>query len=150
MVTIKFAKINECAKIPTKRDEDAGLDIFPCITDTFTIMPNETRLVSTGLICAFDPEWAMLLKERSGYGSKGIGVRAGVIDSGYRGEIKVCLTNHTNDTIVLDPKKAVAQAIFVRVPQYDIEEWEYEDVKSIPSERQECGFGSTDWMAKLP
>ena len=82
----------EGVKIPTKRKEDAGLDIYT-IEDGVVLKPLETRMFSTGLRSAFSPSFWVEIKERGSTGAVGLSVRSGVIDSGYRGEWKIMLTN---------------------------------------------------------
>ena len=97
MEVIKFAKLHPDAKIPTKRDEDAGYDIYPAFDEDFIqIAPHETVMIPTGLCSAFSSDYVISLKERGSTGTKGIGQRSGVIDSGYRGEWIVPITNHNN------------------------------------------------------
>ena len=96
-VNIKFAKVKPDAIIPSKRDEDMGFDISACFDEDYMVIePHETKLIPTGLASACDPEYGFLLKERGSTGSKGIALRCGVIDSGYRNEWFICLTNTTN------------------------------------------------------
>ena len=95
-VEVKFAKVKEGAIVPSKRDEDMGFDIYACFDEDYIkIDPHETKLIPTGIASACDPEYGFLLKERGSTGSKGIALRAGVIDSGYRNEWFVGLTNTT-------------------------------------------------------
>ena len=104
---IVFAKIRETAIIPTKKLEDAGYDLYANFEeDYFVIEPFTTKLIPTGIASAFSPKWVALLRERGSNGSKGIAQRAGVIDSGYRGEWFVPLTN-TNRVPVVIVKKGV-------------------------------------------
>lgn len=97
MEVIKFAKLHPDAKIPTKREEDAGYDIYPAFDEDYIkIAPHETVMIPTGLCSAFGADYTMVLKERGSTGTKGIGQRSGIIDSGYRGEWLVPITNHNN------------------------------------------------------
>ena len=98
MITnVKFAKVKPDAKIPDKRDEDMGFDIYACFEEDYIrILPHETKLIPTGIASSCDPEYGFVLRERGSTGSKGIALRAGVIDSGYRSEWFVGITN-TND-----------------------------------------------------
>jgi dUTP pyrophosphatase len=101
-VNIKFAKVRPDAIIPSKRDEDMGFDIYACFDEDYMVIePHETKLIPTGLASACDPEYGFLLKERGSTGSKGIALRCGVIDSGYRNEWFVCLTNTTNKRLFI-------------------------------------------------
>ena len=96
-VNVKFAKVKPNAIIPSKRDEDMGFDIYACFDDDYiAIKPHETKLIPTGIASACDHGYGFLLFERGSTGSKGVARRCGVIDSGYRNEWFVGLTNTTN------------------------------------------------------
>jgi dUTP pyrophosphatase len=97
MVDIKFAKVRPDAIIPSKRDEDMGYDIYACFEEDYMVInPHETKLIPTGIASACHPGYGFLLFERGSTGSKGIARRCGVIDSGYRNEWFVGLTNTTD------------------------------------------------------
>ena len=134
--TIYFAKVKEDAMIPSKREEDGAFDIYACFEEDFMmIAPHETKLIPTGLASAFSSDYVAILKERGSNGSKGIGQRAGIIDSGYRGEWFVPLTNHNTvpvillkesykgdrvafgEVIIYPYEKAMSQCILVEVPK---------------------------------
>lgn len=101
-VNIKFAKVRPDAIIPDKRDEDMGFDIYACFDEDFlAIYPHETILVPTGIASACDPGYGFLLFERGSTGSKGIARRCGVIDSGYRDEWFIGLTNTTEKMLFI-------------------------------------------------
>lgn len=143
LAAIKFAKCDERATIPSKREEDACFDIW-MMDDEITIDSGETVLIDTGIATAFDADWVAIIKERSSIGSKNILLHCGVIDSGYRNSWKVCLTNLNYYPVTLKKEKAIAQFMLVPVPDYDIEEYAYEELLNIKSERGLGGFGSTD------
>lgn len=164
IASIKFAKVRPDAKIPTKRIEDAGLDIYACfLHDYIKIEPHKTEMIPTGIASACDTDYCFLLKERGSTGSKGIAQRCGVIDSGYRNEWFVPITNTTDNVLFLAkshcigklitdfPKciaypyeKAICQAIVVPVPELDIEEYTYDELKAIPSQRGGGCLGSSN------
>lgn len=99
---ILFAKVRPEAVIPSKKEEDAGYDIYACLTDDFiAIPPNHTKLVPTGIASAFDSSKYIQIEERGSTGAKGIKKSAGVIDSGFRGEWFVAITNCTDSTVIL-------------------------------------------------
>jgi dUTP pyrophosphatase len=114
-VKVKFAKVKEGAIIPSKRDEDMGFDIYACFDEDYIeFKPHETKLIPTGIASACDPEYGFLLRERGSTGSKGIALRAGVIDSGYRNEWFVGLTNTTEHPLYiskLNKEELVEKAI---------------------------------------
>ena len=164
---IKFAKLKEDAKIPSKREEDAGLDIYACFEQDYVVIPpHGTQMIPTGIASACDKDYALVLRERGSTGSKGIALRAGVVDSGYRDEIFVALTNTTDAFMFISKlpeentyqdfwgrvmqasfcypyEKAIAQALVVPVPKTTIEIVPYEDLKNIESERGIGALGSS-------
>lgn len=164
---VKFAKVKPNAIIPSKRDEDMGFDIYACFDEDYIVIaPHETKLIPTGIASSCDPEYGFLVFERGSTGSKGIARRCGVIDSGYRNEWFIGLTNTTNkvmfisklsksetyknyygevmrDSFVYPYTKAIAQALVVPVPKVEVEELSYEELKSIKSERGMGALGSS-------
>lgn len=151
MKTIKFAKVKENAIIPTKTDENMGYDIYACFDEDYIeICPQQTKLIPTGIASCCSDDYGFIIKERGSTGSQGIAVRCGVIDSGFRGEWFIALTNTTAETIRITKKvdkvqqgvaysgfvygkilklypysKAIAQAILVPVPKVKVEEVTY-------------------------
>ena len=103
METIKFLKIDDKAIIPTKRDEDAAFDLYTIgaecedasghPVDDEEILPGETVKFLTGLKAIIPSDVWVLLKERSSTAKTGLSIRSGVIDSGYRGEWAIMMTN---------------------------------------------------------
>lgn len=160
---IKFARMADDVILPSKREEDAGYDIYPHFnTDMMYFAPHETRMVPTGLISAFSSNYVVILKERGSTGTKGIGQRAGIIDSGFRREWFVPLTNHNDcpmiiikatnkremaelqeNNILYPYEKAICQALVVRVPKMAVSEVSVEEIKSIGSERGDGMLGSS-------
>ena len=162
---IYWDKLNGNAKIPTKRDEDAGFDIYSDSTKDIILKPNETKFFSTGLRSAFPKEFWIEIKERGSTGAVGLSVRSGVIDSGYRGEWKIMLTNvnkypvifsHTVDKViyvkgkifknkvkkVIYPlSKAIAQAVVIPLPHIECRQWDETQVAA--SERGQTGWGAS-------
>ena len=104
MDTIKFAKVKDNAIIPSKTLENAGYDIYGIFGDNSDknriIKPHQTKLIPTGIACALPTKYYFQVEERGSTGSKGIKKSAGVIDSGYRGEIFIAITNTTNRYLV--------------------------------------------------
>lgn len=97
-----FAKVKPNAIIPTKKDEDAGYDIYPCFDEDYLlIMPHETKLIPTGIASAFNDDYYIQIQERGSTGSKGIKYGAGVIDSGYRGEWFISITNVNDVPLII-------------------------------------------------
>ena len=102
-----FAKLRPEAVIPSKRDEDAGYDIYACFDEDYLLLaPLETRRIPTGLMSAFSPDYYLQLQERGSTGTKGISQRCGVIDSGFRNEWFIPLTNlNTKPLALVKPGK---------------------------------------------
>jgi dUTP pyrophosphatase len=146
VTTIKFAKLVDSATIPSGRDEDLGIDFYHYDKRmlTVTLKPHVVYQLPTGIIMAMDEGYGMILKERSSLGSKGIAIRAGVIDSGYRGEVIICLENTTDNDINIDLTKAIAQGVLIPNPKKVIEEYKIEEINAIGSERGVGRFGSTN------
>ena len=154
-----FARTKPNAIIPSKRDDDAGYDIYACFDGRIYIEPNETVMIPTGLKCAFSPDYAMVLKERGSTGTKGMGQRCGVIDASYRGEIFVPITNHSNKTIILlgpgesetmhsdiiyyPYTKAICQAVMQYVPKLTVREVALEEIDALTTERGTGALGSS-------
>ena len=165
---IKFAKVKPNAIIPSKRDEDMGFDIYACFDEDYMVInPHETKLIPTGIASACDSEYGFVVFERGSTGSKGIARRCGVIDSGYRNEWFIGLTNTTSKVIFISKlsehetynkyygdimpesfvypySKAIAQALAVPVPKTTVEEISYEELQSIQSERGMGALGSSN------
>jgi dUTP pyrophosphatase len=158
-----FAKVRPTAKIPTKDDENMGYDIYADFEEDYTVIqPHETKMIPTGICSACSEDYAIVLKERGSTGTKGIAQRCGVIDSGYRGEWFVPITNTTNNPIAIIKKenedliddlsldhiiypyeKAICQAVVLPVPKMNVKEISLEELKSIPSKRGEGSRGSS-------
>lgn len=161
--TILFAKAKPDAIIPTKEDENAGYDIYACFDgDEIYIAPNETKLIPTGVASSLTKDYALIAKERGSTGSKGMGLRAGVVDSGYRGEIFIGITNENDRGLVItktpqrysNPEipsieivypanKAIAQLILIPVIDALVKEIPYDQLKAIPSKRGTGKEGSS-------
>jgi dUTP pyrophosphatase len=123
------------------RASDAGLDLHTA--QRVVIEPGARALVGTGLAVAIPPGWAGLVLPRSGLALRhGVTVlnAPGLIDAGYRGEVKVLLVNHDpRATATLERGERVAQLIVQTVASVELVE-----VDELPaSERGAGGFGST-------
>lgn len=158
--------LNMMAKMPTKRDEDAGFDIYSDAAEDIILKPSETKFFSTGLRSAFPSNFWVEIKERGSTGAVGLSVRSGVIDSGYRGEWKIMLTNvnkypvvfsHTVDKVtyvkgkifknkikkVIYPlSKAIAQAVVIPLPNIQCK-WDKAMVDGTKSDRGQTGWGAS-------
>jgi len=120
---------------------DAGLDLATC--EPIELRPGERAVVATGLAVAIPDGHAGFVQPRSGLAaSRGITVvnSPGLIDSGYRGEIKVVLLNtDAGETFTAEPGDRIAQLVVLAVPELALVE-----VERLPaSERGARGFGSS-------
>ncbi len=99
---VYFAKVKPNAIIPTKREEDAGYDVYACFEEDFIeIRRNEIKVIPTGIASAFSNGYGFIIKERGSTGTKGLAVRAGVFDSGFRNEWQVVINNISNKPIYI-------------------------------------------------
>lgn len=109
-----FTKKNDTVIIPSKREEDGAFDIYANFSEDYIVInPHETKMIPTGLYSAFSSDYVAILKERGSTGSNGIGQRAGVIDSGYRGEWFVPLTNHNKQPVIISKNGIVPESITI-------------------------------------
>ena len=143
MNTIRVKKLHPNAKLPTYGSpEAAGADLYACLEEAVTIQPGEVYWVPTGIALEVPKGCAGLVYARSSMGVKrGLAPanKVGVVDSDYRGEIKVVLLNHSNQPQTLEPGERVAQFVITPVltPAYE----EAEDLSD--TSRGIGGFGST-------
>lgn len=137
--TIKAQILDDKGRIPTKNNlSDAGFDLYS-VVETI-IPPKQRKTVRTGISLEMPEHFAGLIWPRSGLSVKqGIDVLAGVVDSGYRGEIMVCLYNTSDDAVSIQVGDRIAQIIFQEVPRVLMEV--HESLGS--SQRGDNGFGSS-------
>ena len=163
----KVKRLTEKAIMPSKRVEDACYDLYGIHSeDPKFLYPGDIYLIPLGISTEFPRDWVFYVVEKSSAGSKGISTRCGVIDSGYRGELKTPLNNTTNKLIIFTNKseeeikknfadkikgyenklvlypqnKSIAQGFLLYCPHVDIEEVRELDNTSL---RGAGGFGST-------
>ena len=126
---LRVKKLREDAIVPTRSNQtDAGWDLYS--VERFTMSFRKPTLVSTGIALAIPEGYVGLIWPRSGLAVKlGIDVYAGVIDSGYRGEIKVCLWSDSINPSWGTPKgfeiqkgDRIAQIIFQKVEPFNLTE----------------------------
>ncbi len=144
MQTLKIKKLSDLAKIPQRAtDGSAGYDLFAANLNEICIKPNLTQKVPTGIaIELWDNTVCALVYARSSLACKHAITPAncvGVIDSDYRGEIIVFLTNNGSENYLIKSGDRIAQMLIspVIVPQIKICD-ELND-----TQRSEGGFGST-------
>jgi dUTP pyrophosphatase len=139
---LPIRKLRDDAVVPVRAyDGDAGLDLSSC--EHVTLGPGERATVGTGLAVAIPDGYAGFVQPRSGLASRhGITIvnAPGLVDSGYRGELRVVLLNtDAAEPFVIEPGMRIAQLVVMPVTSADPVE-----VDELPeSERGVRGFGSS-------
>ena len=142
MTELLVKRLHEGATLPTRAyEQDAGLDLSAC--ERIELGPGERALVGTGLTVAIPDGHAGFVQPRSGLAARhGITVlnTPGLVDAGYRGELKVVLLNtDRTESFVVEPGMRIAQLVVVPVAFPEPRE-----VGELPdSDRGEKGFGSS-------
>jgi dUTP pyrophosphatase len=142
VIDVPVRRLRDDAVLPSQAYAgDAGLDL--AAAEGVTIGPGERAVVGTGLAVAIPDGYTGLVVPRSGLAARnGIGKvnSPGVIDAGYRGELRVVLLNtDRREPFTVEPGMRIAQLLVVPVPPVRLVE-----VDELPeSERGERGFGSS-------
>lgn len=135
---VNFKKLNEEAKKPSRaHDSDAGNDLYS--TEYCLIPPGATRLVGTGVAFELPDSHYGQVASRSGLASKGIFTIGGVVDSSYRGEVKVIMHNSSVETFEVQKGMKIAQLIIVAIAHPTL----HEVTELDDSKRGSSGFGSS-------
>lgn len=138
---IPLKRLDPNLPIPRHAHEgDGGVDLYA--TEPATLQPGERTMMPTGIAIAIPEGYAGLVVPRSGLAARqGISIvnAPGLVDSGYRGELKVILVNLGSEPVDVERGDRIAQLVIVGV-----ETQEYVEVDELPdSLRGEGGFGST-------
>jgi dUTP pyrophosphatase len=142
VIELPIQRLREEAVVPARAYAgDAGLDLAAC--ERAELGPGERLVVGTGLAVAIPNGYAGFVQPRSGLAARhGISVvnAPGLIDSGYRGEVRVVLLNTDRaEAFVIEPGMRIAQLVVLPVPAIELVE-----VDELPeSERGVRGFGSS-------
>jgi dUTP pyrophosphatase len=142
VIELPITRLREDATLPQRAySGDAGLDLASC--ELVELGPGERAIVGTGLAVAIPEGYAGFVQPRSGLAAKhGISVvnSPGLVDSGYRGELRVVLLNTDRETpFVVEPGMRIAQLVVLPVPELELVE-----LDELPeSERGVRGFGSS-------
>ena len=144
MEYLKIKKQKENAVIPKRATSgSAGVDLYACIDEPITVKSGDLVKIPTGIAIELPNEnMAAFVFARSGLGIKhGIAPSnaVGVVDSDYRGEICVGLTNHGTEPFIVEPQTRIAQLIVMPVLPLPI--LEVNDLSD--TERGQNGFGSS-------
>ena len=142
MIELSIQRLRADAVLPERAYAgDAGLDLSAC--DRFELGPGQRAVVGTGLAVAIPEGYAGFVQPRSGLADRhGISIvnAPGLIDSGYRGELKVILLNtDMTHSFVVEPGMRVAQLVVLEVPELELVE-----ADELPAaERGVRGHGSS-------
>lgn len=137
----RVSKLHEDAIVPRRgREGDAGYDVSAC--EDMVLEPGSYHLIRTGIAIQVPTDCYARVAPRSGLACKGIQVGAGVVDSNYRGEVKVLLFNHRQDEYHIQKGDRIAQLVFERIyTPSELQEAPYEELSC--TQRGENGFGSS-------
>lgn len=142
MIDVAIQRLRADAVLPSQAyDGDAGLDLAAC--DEVTLRPGERAVVATGIAVEVPTGYAGFLQPRSGLAARhGIGIvnAPGLIDSGYRGEIRVVLLNtDMREPFTVTPGMRIAQLVIAPVASIRLQEVD----ELATSDRGGRGFGSS-------
>lgn len=142
-MNIKFKKLSDRAISPFRATEiSAGADLHACLESEIVLMPAQRMLIPTGIAVAIPENYGGFVFPRSGTASKyGVSLSncVGVIDSDYRGEIKIPVINHGNEPFVINDGDRIAQLVIMPIDLSVFEECDELD----STHRNNGGFGST-------
>ena len=142
-MNINIKKVNENAIMPHRATEfSAGADLHACLSEDVVIAPSERMLIPTGIAMAIPECYGGFIFPRSGTASKfGISLSncVGVVDSDYRGEIKIAIINHSNEPYTIKNGDRIAQMVIMPVDLCVYTECDSLD----ETDRGDGGFGST-------
>ncbi|HET7556127.1 MAG TPA: dUTP diphosphatase [Gaiellaceae bacterium] len=142
MIELAIRRLREEAVLPERAyTGDAGLDLSAC--ERVELAPGARATVGTGLAVAIPDGFAGFVQPRSGLAARhGLTIvnSPGLVDSGYRGELRVVLLNtDAGEPFVVEPGMRIAQLVVLPVPELELVE-----VEELPaSERGVRGFGSS-------
>ena len=143
MVKVLIKKLDPEVKLPEYKTNGAsGMDLKAFIKKPINLKPKTSSLIPTGLSVAFVEDYEIQIRPRSGLAAKNnISVlnTPGTIDSDYRGEIKVIIYNHGDDSFIVNNGDRIAQMVLSPVIKIELEE-----ANELPKTlRGKGGFGST-------
>jgi dUTP pyrophosphatase len=142
LIELPIQRLRDDAVVPERAySGDAGLDLAAC--ERVELGPGERALVGTGLAVAIPEGYAGFVQPRSGLAARhGLTIvnSPGLVDSGYRGELRVILLNtDASEPFVVEAGMRIAQLVVLPIPALDLVE-----VDELPaSERGVRGFGSS-------
>lgn len=135
---IKVERLSPSAKLPSKAYAgDAAFDLYS--SEYVSLTPGNRAIIATGIKMAIPEKFAGLIWDKSGIAKNGIHVLGGVIDSGYRGEVKVNLINLGEDILNIEPGQKIAQILIQKIENPEI----FETIVNDETIRGEGGYGSS-------
>ncbi len=135
---MRVKRISPSAKLPCyQHPGDAGLDLFSAVDEV--VAAGEVKAIATGIKMAIPEGFVGLIWDKSGLSLAGVHRLAGVVDAGYRGEVRVVLANLGREPFFVQKGMKIAQMLIQPVMAVEIEA--VEDLDETP--RGEGGFGST-------
>jgi dUTP pyrophosphatase len=142
LIELPIQRLRDDAVMPQRAYAgDAGLDLSSC--ERVELSPGQRALVGTGLAVAIPEGYAGFVQPRSGLAAKhGLTVvnSPGLVDSGYRGELRVVLLNtDASEAFVVEPGMRIAQLVVLPIPAFELVEVD----ELLASERGVRGFGSS-------
>ena len=141
MPVIKVKKLTATARAPRYAHVgdygDLAADVYA--SAGAVLAPGETAAVPTGIAMEFPSTHGALVEDRSGLAVRGVTTLAGVIDPGYRGELKIVMTNLSPAPVEIQPGDRIAQLRIVQRIEAQFEEV----VELGEAARGASGFGST-------
>jgi dUTP pyrophosphatase len=142
VIELPVRRLRDDAVLPAQAYAgDAGFDLSAC--EQVVLEPGERAVIPTGLAIAIPEGYAGFVQPRSGLAARhGITIvnTPGLVDAGYRGEVRVVLLNtDSREPFVVEPGMRIAQLVVVPISEIAVRE-----VEELPeSERGERGFGSS-------
>tara|TARA_B100001027_G_C16195493_1_gene298066 strand:- start:443 stop:880 length:438 start_codon:yes stop_codon:yes gene_type:complete len=143
MVKVLIKKLDPEVKLPEYKTNGAsGMDLKAFIKKPINLKPKTSSLIPTGLSVAFVEDYEIQIRPRSGLAAKNnitVLNTPGTIDSDYRGEIKVIIYNHGDDSFIVNNGDRIAQMVLSPVIKIELEE----AIELPKTLRGKGGFGST-------
>jgi len=136
-VKVKIKRIHADAIIPTiSTNNSAGFDIYS--VEDYELQPGETKAIHSGITMEIPEGKAVFIWDRSGMGFKGIHRFAGLIDSDYRGEFNIILTNHAKEPYMIKKGDRIAQGVI-----QDYYTPEFEEIAKLPDSQRGDAWNSS-------
>lgn len=140
-IMINVKKLRANARLPMYGHPgeygDLAADLYS--VENIEFAPGEVRTICTGIAVEFPPGFGGIIADRSGLAARGFTTLGGIIDPGYRGEIKVVGANVGNETVLIKEQDRIAQIVIIEKI-----EAEFQEASELQtSSRAESGFGST-------